>query len=84
MFPVSIDFIYSLHYRVVDVLNKNHLKKKDSYDEQYDYMSSALVSLKRKLRDIIDDHEELSALGHEGTKVIISSDLVKSIRQAKV
>lgn len=84
MFPVSIDFIYSLHDKVTDNLHKNHSKKKDFFDEHYDYTASNLVSLKSKLRDIIDNYEALSILGHEGNQIIISADLVKSIRQAKV
>lgn len=84
MFPVQIDFIYGLHDKITDKLHKDHSKSKDFYDEHYDYRASTLLSLKSKLRDIIDNHEVLSCLGHDGSQVIISSDLVKSIRQAKV
>ncbi len=84
MFPVSIDFIYSLRDKITDNLNKNHSKKREFYDEHYDYTASALVSLMHKLKDIIDNHEHLLSLGHEGTQVIIPPELVKSIRQAKV
>lgn len=84
MFPVSIDFIYSLHDKVTDKLNKNHSKKKDLYDEHYDYTASTLVSLKGKLREIIDDYSVIEHLGHDGPQVIIYKDLVNLIKQAKV